>query len=87
MRRLLILVVRCYRRWLSPWLPDSCRFEPTCSCYAIRSLEVHGVFKGCLLTTWRLLRCQPFARFGRDPVPPRGCWRHPERALTRDRSG
>lgn len=83
MRRLLILVVRCYQRWCSPLLPRSCRFAPTCSHYAIEALRTHGSLKGGVLALWRLLRCQPFARFGHDPVPPAGCWRHPECRLSR----
>jgi putative membrane protein insertion efficiency factor len=62
-------VLRLYKRWLSPVLPASCRFEPTCSEYAAQAIEVHGVLLGGILAFWRLLRCQPFARSGYDPVP------------------
>jgi len=64
------LPVRFYRRFLSPLKPAMCRFHPTCSAYAIEALEVHGLLRGSALATWRLLRCQPFARGGWDPVPP-----------------
>ena len=64
------LPIRAYRRWISPLKPPMCRFHPTCSAYAIEALEIHGLFKGVALATWRLLRCQPFARGGHDPVPP-----------------
>jgi putative membrane protein insertion efficiency factor len=63
--------IRFYRRFLSPLKPPMCRFKPTCSQYAIEALEVHGVVRGTLLAVWRILRCQPFARGGFDPVPPR----------------
>lgn len=48
-----------------------CRFNPTCSQYAIEAIEVHGIFKGCLLAIWRILRCNPFSKGGWDPVPPK----------------
>ncbi len=73
--------VRFYRRFLSPLKPPMCRFQPTCSQYAIEALTLHGLAKGVCLTTWRLLRCQPFARDGRDPVPPKGAWRNAQRQL------
>ncbi len=74
MRRWLVALlqapIRLYRRILSPLLPPACRFHPSCSAYALEALEVHGPLKGVWLTTWRLCRCQPFARGGLDPVPP-----------------
>lgn len=66
---LLTLPLRFYRRFLSPLKPPTCRFSPTCSEYAIRALEAHGPLRGAALAIWRLLRCQPFARAGHDPVP------------------
>jgi hypothetical protein len=68
--RLVALPVRFYRRFLSPLKPPTCRFQPTCSQYAIEALERHGTARGTLLALWRILRCQPFARAGHDPVPP-----------------
>jgi putative membrane protein insertion efficiency factor len=62
-------VLRFYKRWLSPMLPASCRFEPTCSEYAAQAIEQHGALLGGALAFWRLLRCQPLARAGYDPVP------------------
>ncbi len=64
-----ILLIRAYQLCVSPWLGANCRFEPTCSAYAIASLQGHGFFKGIYLTTRRLLRCHPFANPGHDPVP------------------
>ena len=69
--RLAALPLRFYRRAISPLKPATCRFQPTCSAYAIEALETHGLLRGTALTAWRVLRCQPFARPGYDPVPPR----------------
>jgi len=67
--RVLLLAVDFYRRYLSPVLPDTCRFRPTCSEYAAQALLRYGVVKGMALSAWRLLRCQPLCRGGEDPVP------------------
>ena len=69
-RRALIGLVKAYRLLLSPWLGQSCRFEPTCSVYAIEALERHGAAKGSYLTLHRIARCQPWCQGGHDPVPP-----------------
>lgn len=69
MRRVLIALVKGYRLLLSPWLGASCRFEPTCSAYAIEALERHGAIAGSGLTVYRIVRCQPWCRGGHDPVP------------------
>ena len=79
-RRLFVLPIRAYQRLLSPLTPPSCRFEPSCSEYGAQSILAHGVIKGVLLTSWRILRCQPFATGGLDPVPLKGRWKPPERA-------
>lgn len=68
-RRLLALPVRGYRFFLSPWLGSACRFEPTCSRYALQALEQHGALAGSYLMTARLLRCHPWCDGGRDDVP------------------
>ncbi|MGH3786405.1 MAG: membrane protein insertion efficiency factor YidD [Pseudonocardiaceae bacterium] len=70
MVRLLIFVLRIYRQWISPALPPSCRFSPSCSAYAIEALSVHGVLRGSWLTARRLVRCGPWHPGGVDPVPP-----------------
>lgn len=69
--RPLIAVLRGYQRWVSPALPPTCRFHPTCSAYAIEALRTHGAARGGWLTTRRLLRCAPWHPGGVDPVPPR----------------
>ena len=68
-RQGLLALVRGYRFFLSPWLGSSCRFEPTCSAYALQALERHGALRGGWLTTGRLMRCHPWCAGGHDPVP------------------
>jgi putative membrane protein insertion efficiency factor len=69
LRRAATLPLRIYRRWISPLKPPMCRFSPTCSQYAVEAIERHGILRGGAYATWRLLRCQPFAKGGYDPVP------------------
>lgn len=69
MRAVVSSLLLGYKRWISPLLPASCRFVPSCSEYAIEAVERHGVVAGAALASWRLLRCQPFSRGGLDPVP------------------
>ncbi len=75
MKHVLIFLVRAYQIVLSPLFRGCCRFEPSCSAYAIEALQVHGALKGCALAFLRLLRCRPFGPHGYDPVPPPGSWR------------
>ncbi len=69
LRRIAIAPLRFYKRFISPWLPPACRFEPTCSVYAIEAIETHGLY-GVWLAVRRVLRCQPLCKGGYDPVPP-----------------
>ncbi len=69
--RFLMACVRAYQVVLSPHLGHCCRFEPSCSNYAIEALRVHGACKGLYLAARRLLRCRPFGPSGFDPVPPK----------------
>lgn len=69
MRWALVLLVRGYQKVLSPIFPPSCRFTPTCSAYAITSLERYGVLKGGWLALKRVFRCHPWNPGGYDPVP------------------
>ncbi|MBR6975561.1 MAG: membrane protein insertion efficiency factor YidD [Ottowia sp.] len=69
MQRLLIWLVRAYRLLLSPWLGGACRFEPSCSRYALQALERHGAAAGTYLAACRLARCHPWCAGGLDPVP------------------
>lgn len=69
-RTLAILPIRFYQKFISPVLPHSCRFLPTCSAYAAEAIMVHGVLRGTLLALKRLARCHPWGGSGYDPVPP-----------------
>ncbi|MEL7280822.1 MAG: membrane protein insertion efficiency factor YidD [Pseudomonadota bacterium] len=69
--RILAWPVRAYRLIGSPWVGHSCRFEPTCSAYALEALEKHGAVKGGWLSLRRILRCNPWGGYGFDPVPER----------------
>ena len=61
-----VALVRGYQRWVSPLLPGSCRFTPTCSEYARRAIIKYGIVKGALMAVWRILRCNPFHPGGVD---------------------
>jgi putative membrane protein insertion efficiency factor len=65
------LPVRAYRLIGSPWVGHNCRYQPTCSAYALEALERHGAFKGTWLAARRIGRCHPWGGTGYDPVPPR----------------
>lgn len=69
LRRLMIGGIRFYRNAISPLTPPSCRFEPTCSAYALEAVEKYGAARGGWLALRRLLRCHPFCKGGYDPVP------------------
>jgi putative membrane protein insertion efficiency factor len=66
----LLAVIRFYRTFISPALPPSCRYTPSCSAYALEAIEMHGAGRGSWLALRRLLRCHPFHAGGHDPVPP-----------------
>lgn len=65
----MIELVRAYQLGLSPWFGHTCRFQPTCSSYAIEAIRAHGPAKGGALAVWRIARCNPFGGSGYDPVP------------------
>ena len=67
--RPLIWLVKAYRIAISPWLGLNCRYQPTCSSYAIEALQVHGVLRGSWLAAKRIGRCHPWGGSGYDPVP------------------
>lgn len=71
MKHFFILCIRLYQKSKNPLTNGSCRFTPTCSQYALQAIERHGAFFGGILAVWRLLRCNPFAKGGYDPVPER----------------
>lgn len=69
MRWILVQLIRIYRKLLSPLLPASCRFAPSCSDYAMEALVQFGAFRGSYLAIRRILKCHPFHEGGYDPVP------------------
>lgn len=66
---ILIAFVRFYQVVLSPFIPSACRYQPTCSRYAVEALQRHGAFRGFYLTVRRLFSCHPWGGHGHDPVP------------------
>jgi len=68
-RALALILLKCYKRFISPCLPRACRFEPTCSVYMYQAIQKKGLLKGIFLGIKRLLRCHPFCEGGIDPVP------------------
>ena len=69
MKYLLMAPIKVYQVLVSPWMPQVCRYQPTCSRYAMDALRKHGAIKGSWLAVSRLLRCAPWGRSGYDPVP------------------
>ena len=78
MKEALQAVLAAYKRWISPCLPQACRFVPTCSEYAAEAIERHGAIAGVMLACGRVLRCRPLARAGYDPVPQKFWKKHTE---------
>ena len=68
MKRLALMPISAYQRWISPLFPRRCRYEPTCSAYAAQAVRRFGFLRGSVLAAWRLLRCNPFSHGGFDPV-------------------
>lgn len=69
MKTVALRFISLYQRGISPALPASCKYQPTCSQYGYEAISRFGALRGGLLTAWRILRCNPFARGGYDPVP------------------
>jgi uncharacterized protein len=82
LRRIVTAPIRFYQRFISPGLPSRCKYEPSCSRYAVQAIEEFGILRGLVLATWRLLRCNPLSNGGFDPVseqrlfPSAGSHRH-----------
>lgn len=68
MKPLALLAIRGYQRFISPLLPPSCRYIPTCSEYAYEAIQRYGIVRGGVKALWRILRCHPFSRGGYDPL-------------------
>ncbi|WP_419162595.1 membrane protein insertion efficiency factor YidD [Candidatus Palauibacter sp.] len=71
MRAVILVAIRSYQLVVSPWLPPCCRYQPSCSEYALTAVRRFGVLRGSWLMACRLLRCRPLGSFGYDPVPAR----------------
>lgn len=67
-RRLLAGIITLYQHLISPGLPRRCKYEPTCSHYAVQAIRKFGILRGSVLASWRLLRCNPWSHGGYDPV-------------------
>lgn len=68
MKKLLMTIIKGYRKALKPYMPMSCRFSPTCSEYALEALDKYGAARGSMKAACRILRCNPFSRGGYDPL-------------------
>ncbi len=69
MNKVAILLLKFYKKFISPLLPPACRFTPSCSEYAMEAFRLHNFFRAMYLTLWRVFRCNPFFASGYDPVP------------------
>ena len=69
MKKIVIALIKGYRKYISPKKSTKCPYFPTCSEYGLQAVEKYGVIKGGLLAFWRILRCNPFSKGGYDPVP------------------
>ena len=68
LRGIVLAPIRLYQKLISPALPRRCKYEPTCSAYAVQAIREFGILRGLVLAAWRLLRCNPFSHGGFDPV-------------------
>lgn len=68
LKAMLIICIKIYKNCISPFLPNTCRFYPTCSTYAIQAIEKKGIIKGLLVAVYRISRCNPFSKGGHDPL-------------------
>lgn len=83
-RLLVTAPIVAYQRVLAPGLPRRCRYEPTCSHYAVQAIREYGILRGLVLAGWRLLRCNPWSLGGFDPVRAQGLFRQPQRLTGAD---
>ena len=74
-RRIAVAPILVYQRVISPLLPRRCKYEPTCSAYAVQAVRELGVIRGTILAGWRVLRCNPWSHGGYDPVAARRLFR------------
>lgn len=69
MKKVMLILIRGYQKFISPLFPPTCRYYPTCSNYTLQAVGRYGALKGSLMGITRILRCHPFVRGGYDPVP------------------
>ncbi|MBI5195344.1 MAG: membrane protein insertion efficiency factor YidD [Nitrospirae bacterium] len=69
MKNFVIIIINFYKKYLSPFLPASCRFYPSCSAYSLEAVKKHGIAKGLSFSAKRIVKCHPFHQGGYDPVP------------------
>jgi putative membrane protein insertion efficiency factor len=79
-RTAVLAPILVYQRVISPALPRRCKYHPTCSAYAVQSIQSFGILRGSVLAAWRLLRCNPFSHGGYDPVSAQTLFRRPSKA-------
>ena len=79
MKKIFTLPIRAYKKFISPILPNACRFTPTCSEYAVQAIERFGVVRGSMLASYRIMRCNPFSKGGYDPVPEKFTFKRQEK--------
>jgi putative membrane protein insertion efficiency factor len=88
-KRLLLWLIEAYRRWISPALPQRCKYDPTCSNYAVEAVKELGPLRGSIVAAWRLVRCNPLSDGGIDELEDRKLFRghrgheHPHGSPTR----
>ena len=69
LKKILIALIKFYRKYISPMKSTKCPYNPSCSTYGLECVEKYGALKGGALATWRIIRCNPFSKGGYDPVP------------------
>jgi putative membrane protein insertion efficiency factor len=69
LKKILIFLIKFYRKYISPLKTTKCPYFPTCSCYGLEAVEKYGAIKGGAMAAWRIMRCNPFSKGGYDPVP------------------
>ncbi|MBQ8568058.1 MAG: membrane protein insertion efficiency factor YidD [Oscillospiraceae bacterium] len=74
MKHIFLLLLKLYRKFISPLFPPCCKYYPTCSTYAVKAFTKHGAVKGLILSVWRLIRCNPWSLGGVDHVPDEFTW-------------
>jgi len=68
MKKFVLFLIKLYRKYISPLSPPTCKYEPTCSMYAVQAIDKYGLLKGGTMAFFRILRCNPFSKGGYDPV-------------------